>query len=109
MTPKRTKVVKVRVSEDELRDLNEKCPNKQLASWMRNVCLDQKVVRSVKIKGLDPVSLRQFTAIGNNVNQIARALNSDKWSPIHRVLILEQLTRIEDRLESLLSEFVHAH
>ena len=57
-----------------------------------------KRVRPKKVPTADPELVRQVAAIGNNLNQIARRLNSgDKFD------VVPHLVAIEDQLEQLLN------
>ncbi|ELO4156660.1 plasmid mobilization relaxosome protein MobC, partial [Escherichia coli] len=78
----------IRVTDDEHARLLERCEGKQLAVWMRRVCLGEPVARSGKLPTLAPPLLRQLAAIGNNLNQTARKVNSGQWSSGDRVQVL---------------------
>lgn len=69
---KRERMLTIRVTDDEHARLLERCEGKQLAVWMRRVCLGEPVARSGKLPTLAPPLLRQLAAIGNNLNQTAR-------------------------------------
>jgi len=57
-----------------------------------------KRIRQKSIPKADPELVRQVAAIGNNLNQIARRLNSgDKFD------VVPHLVAIEDQLEQLLN------
>ena len=77
---KRERMLTIRVTDDEHARLLERCEGKQLAVWMRRVCLGEPVARSGKLPTLAPPLLRQLAAIGNNLNQTARKVNSGQWS-----------------------------
>jgi Bacterial mobilisation protein (MobC) len=74
--PKRTKSVKIRVSEDELSAMRERCDRPMLADWLRDFALGETKRRPVP--KADPELLRQLAAIGNNLNQLARWVNTIK-------------------------------
>ncbi|MCO7451518.1 plasmid mobilization relaxosome protein MobC, partial (plasmid) [Enterobacter hormaechei] len=40
------------VTEDEHRRLLERCDGRQLAAWMRQICLDEKPARSGKLPSI---------------------------------------------------------
>ncbi|EEZ8070443.1 MobC family plasmid mobilization relaxosome protein, partial [Escherichia coli] len=48
-----------------------------------------------------PPLLRQLAAIGNNLNQTARKVNSGQWSSSDRVQVVAALMAIERELCSL--------
>ncbi|MBE8069610.1 MobC family plasmid mobilization relaxosome protein [Escherichia coli] len=75
----------IRVTDDEHARLLERCEGKQLAVWMRRA----------------PPLLRQLAAIGNNLNQTARKVNSGQWSSGDRVQVVAALMAIEGELRSL--------
>ena len=102
--PKRDKTIKVRVSSDELDVLRQRCPKARLAEWMREQCLEPEGVRSRKTRtapAIDPALLRQLASIGNNLNQIARRVNSGEWGALDRLHVVAALTAIERGLIAL--------
>jgi len=88
------------VTEDEHRRLLERCDGKQLASWMRQTCLDEKPARAGKLPSISPVLLRQLAGMGNNLNQIARKVNT-RGTAQDRVQIIAALMAIDSGLERL--------
>ncbi len=98
---KRERMLTIRVTDDEHARLLERCEGKQLAVWMRRVCLGEPVARSGKLPTLAPPLLRQLAAIGNNLNQTARKVNSGQWSSGDRVQVVAALMAIERELRSL--------
>ncbi|WP_412097962.1 MobC family plasmid mobilization relaxosome protein [Leclercia adecarboxylata] len=76
MSEKRNKMLTMWVTEDEHRRLLERCDGRQLAAWMRQICLDEKPARSGKLPSISPALLRQLAGMGNNLNQIARRVNA---------------------------------
>ena len=103
-TPKRDKAIKVRVSSDELETLRQRCPKARLAEWMREQCLATESVCSRKPRtalAVDPALLRQLASIGNNINQIARRVNSGEWAALDRLHVVAALTAIERGLIAL--------
>ena len=85
---KRERMLTIRVTDDEHARLLERCEGKQLAVWMRRVCLGEPVARSGRLPTLAPPLLRQLAAIGNNLNQTARKVNSGQWSSGDRVQVV---------------------
>ena len=92
---KRERMLTIRVTDDEHARLLERCEGKQLAVWMR------PVARSGKLPTLAPPLLRQLAAIGNNLNQTARKVNSGQWSSGDRVQVVAALMAIGDELRRL--------
>ena len=98
---KRERMLTIRVTDNEHARLLERCEGKQLAVWMRRVCLGVPVARSGKLPTLAPPLLRQLAAIGNNLNQTARKVNSGQWSSGDRVQVVAALMAIGDELRRL--------
>jgi hypothetical protein len=102
---KREKIIKIRVSDEEFATLKMHCNRPELAVWMRESCLNPGQGDLVEdLKGpvkVDPELLRQLASIGNNLNQIARKINTDAWGPADRVAILAGMTSIERELAAL--------
>ena len=94
---KRERMLTIRVTDDEHARLLERCEGKQLAVWMRR----EPVARSGKLPTLAPPLLRQLAAIGNNLNQTARKVNSGQWSSGDRVQVVAALMAIGDELRRL--------
>ncbi|TRF73143.1 plasmid mobilization relaxosome protein MobC, partial [Salmonella enterica subsp. enterica serovar Hadar] len=65
--------------------LLERCEGKQLAVWMRRVCLGEPGARSGELPTLAPPLLRQLAALGDKLNQTARKGNSGQWASGDRV------------------------
>ena len=97
MTETRSKTIKIRVAEQELADLRERCDRPQLAEWLRDLGLGQRKRRPVPVA--DPALLRQLAGIGNNLNQLARWANGRK--PIETIEVAAALTAIARELEAL--------
>nr|WP_259408508.1 MobC family plasmid mobilization relaxosome protein [Citrobacter portucalensis] len=87
------------VTEDEHRRLLERCDGRQLAAWMRQICLDEKPARSGN-PSLSPALLR-LAGMGNNLNQIARRVNAGGGTGHDRVQIVAALMAIDAGLERL--------
>lgn len=100
MAEKRNKMLTMWVTEDEHRRLLERCDGKQLASWMRQTCLDEKPARAGKLPSISPALLRQLAGMGNNLNQIARKVNT-RGTVQDRVQIIAALMAIDSGLERL--------
>ncbi|WP_420359454.1 MobC family plasmid mobilization relaxosome protein, partial [Acinetobacter baumannii] len=60
-----------------------------------------RVPRPGKLPTLAPPLLRQLAAIGNNLNQTARKVNSGQWSSGDRVQVVAALMAIGDELRRL--------
>ncbi|MDN0865982.1 MobC family plasmid mobilization relaxosome protein [Escherichia coli] len=91
----------IRVTDDEHARLLERCEGKQLAVWMRRGGPGGPVVRTGGQPARAPPLLRQLAAIGNNLNQTARKVNSGQWSSGDRVQVVAALMAIGDELRRL--------
>ena len=100
---KRTKEIKIRLTESEHKALLNRCTTPSLASWMRESCLNEKRTKQSKVIEVDPKLLRQLAGIGNNLNQIARLVNQESKanSAIDRIAIITALSGIERELQRL--------
>lgn len=98
---KREKVIKIRATEIEYRELIARSQKPRLAEWMREFCLGAKVPKSNTIPQIDPKLLRQLAGMGNNLNQIARSLHSQEWQPVDRIQVIAALTSIQRELALL--------
>ncbi len=56
----------------------------------------EPVARSGKLPTLAPPLLRQLAAIGNNLNQTARKVNSGQWSSGDRVQVVAVLMAMRE-------------
>ena len=54
--------------------------------------------RRLRTESADPAMLRQLAAIGNNLNQIARVVNSTGLKPTDTALLLSYLAGMQDEL-----------
>lgn len=103
--PKREKIIKVRVSAEELATLQMHSTRPELARWMRETCMNPgqtDLVRDLRgSKPVDPDLIRQLASIGNNLNQIARKVNTGEWSALDRAYIIGGLAGIERELAAL--------
>lgn len=99
---KRTKHIKVRVTNNEHERLKALCPKARLAEWVRETCLQETSHQSkAPYPPVEPALLRQLAGIGNNLNQIARKLNSGEWRPRDRLQITALLAAIDRELITL--------
>ena len=103
---KRTKPIKIRVTEAEYSALKAKCPKARLAEWMRETCLGHEDTRrKPPYPPVDPALLRQLAGMGNNLNQVARKLNSGEWSALERLQIVAFLNGIHRDLVTLKDQY----
>lgn len=83
-----------------MQQLRDNCPQGQLAAWIRDTCLGKKARKS-KVAMIDPRLLRQLAAVGNNVNQIARAVNRQDIHPIDKTSLTIQPQQVEASLHHI--------
>lgn len=99
--PFRTKSIKIRINDDEHQRLLERMQGAELATWMRQTCLDQQPQRAYK--PVDPDLLRHLARMGANLNQIARVINYDaKAGSIDVLRVLGELSAIREQLNQVL-------
>ena len=100
---KRQKEIKIRLTDEEHKNLLDRCNTASLASWMRETCLSEKRTKQSKVVEVDPQLLRQLAGIGNNLNQIARIINQQSKinEAIDRVAVITALSGIERELQRL--------
>mgnify|MGYP003601926046 FL=1 len=105
MEEKREKIIKIRVSAEEFETLKFNSTKAELAAWMRDTCLNPGQTDFVRDLAqpspVDPALLRALAGIGNNMNQIARKVNTGEWEPIDPVKIVAALGAIERELAEL--------
>ena len=102
--PTRDKKISIRVFDTEKKDLLNRCGQYDLATWMRETCLAQNpqilpTRRPPKYPEIDPQLLRQLSGIGNNINQIARHLNSKDFNPVDSVKVISALQSMAENIE----------
>lgn len=76
----------------------------ELATWIRNTCLETKTPKKKPIKTADPELLRQLAKIGGNLNQIARIANTEqaRGDIINLLRLTAELATIREQLDKLL-------
>ncbi|WP_350628691.1 MobC family plasmid mobilization relaxosome protein [Pseudoalteromonas sp. CAL260-MNA-CIBAN-0059] len=101
---KRTKSIKIRVTEDELLALNalkNQAGFSMLAEYMRTVSLGLDIQNRKEYPLADPELQRQLSGIGNNMNQIARYLNSSEMAEVNVVKVISFLSSIDRSLDKI--------
>jgi len=102
---KRTKIIKIRTTDREYLALKQLSQKHRLAEWMREHCLGAIVPKKNPLPNVDPALLRQIAGIGNNLNQIARAMNSHEWRPVNIIEVISALSSMQRELGTL--QFIH--
>jgi len=97
---KRTKIVKVRFTETEYSYVKMHCPRTELARWLREMAVDptsdwvlSEQRKRVDIPKVDPDLLRHLSAIGNNLNQLTKAVHAG-LGPISAISLFSELQKI---------------
>ena len=99
---KRNKIIKITASDEEYDALQARKTKPRLASWMRDYCLS-KEVNSGTLSRIDPLLIRELSRMGNNLNQIAKEINSQVYflddETVNRVsavleVIFDEMTRL---------------
>ena len=99
---KRTKEIKIRLTPDEHAQFMARVPDgAALAEWVRNTCLGVPPAPKRKIKKADSDLLIALARIGNNMNQIARELNTNNDTATVARAMLE-LAQIRAQLDQVL-------
>lgn len=98
---KRERVIKIRCTDAEYDTLVERSTKLRLAEWMRETCLGAPVKRAAPLPTVSPELQRQLVGIGNNLNQIARAVNRSQWSSIDKSRVITELVNIERHLAEI--------
>lgn len=73
----RDRVLKIRVSDDELSKLKERSPenSRGLSPWIRDLALGQSVKKD-RFPPVDQKLISTLARVGNNLNQIAHQANA---------------------------------
>lgn len=98
---KRTKEIKIRLTEEEHQALLERMDGAELARWMRETCLNEKPNKKRKYKVADPQLLAALGRIGGNLNQIARQANTVE-SDIEKIRAFAELAALREQLQGIL-------
>lgn len=101
---KRQKEIKIRLTEAEHQALLERMTGGELATWIRNTCLDEKPNKKRRYKVADPQLLAALGRIGGNLNQIARQVNTVE-SDIEKIKAFAQLALIREQLQRILADY----
>ena len=101
---KRNKEIKVRLTEVEHQALLARMEGAELATWIRNTCLDEKPNKRRNYKAADPQLLAALGRIGGNLNQIARQVNTVE-SDIEKLRAFAELAVIREQLQGILANY----
>ena len=107
---KRTNAIKIRLTDDELKLLNEKKTRAELARWIRETCLNENSGKKETIKyTFDPEITRILSGVANNLNQVARILNTanltGELNKVDLSFVFTQLNAVQKVLEEIRKEY----
>lgn len=102
--PERKKEIKIRLTEEEHTALRERMTGGELATWIRNTCLDEQPTKKRDYKAADPQLLAALGRIGGNLNQIARQVNTVQ-SDIEKIRAFAELVSIREQLQGILTNY----
>lgn len=101
---KRQKEIKIRLTEAEHQALLERMTGGELATWIRQTCLEEQPNKKRNYKIADPELLSALGRIGGNLNQIARQANTVE-SDIEKLRTFAELAMIRDQLQQVLDNY----
>ncbi len=101
---KRQKEIKIRLTEEEHQALLERMTGGELATWIRQTCLEEKPNKKRNYKVADPQLLAGLGRIGGNLNQIARQVNTVQ-SDIEKIKAFAELAMIREQLQKVLADY----
>ena len=101
---KRQKEIKIRLTEAEHQALLERMTGGELATWIRQTCLEEKPNKKRNYKVADPQLLAGLGRIGGNLNQIARQVNTVE-SDIEKIRAFAELAMIREQLQQVLADY----
>ena len=95
---KRTREIKIRLTDSEHLRLIDRCDRTHLAEWLRQLGLGEHTARKRRLPDVAPELLRQVSGIGNNLNQIARHCHRyDLPPPAGADIVMAELLDILNR------------
>jgi hypothetical protein len=109
----RNHIIKIRVNPDELAAIRARAGDSATAEWLRNLALDSPATAqrpsrhraSVHVKASPEAAAltREIARIGNNLNQLGRAVNYScrDQAPINLLMVSAQLVAIWKELENV--------
>jgi len=103
MATRRDRIIKIRCSEDEWDEIHVSFPKGRVSTIMRLLALGQPPPRYSPALEVRRKELQALARIGNNLNQLARAVNTANvaGSKVDAARVLAKLVEIQDKLELL--------
>jgi hypothetical protein len=98
----KTEIISTRVTPEQREIIEEKAYSsyRTPSMYLRDCALDKKII---VVKGVDEIA-NELRKIGNNLNQIAREVNSGYLYEVNLTETREELKRIWQSLNSLTQE-----
>ena len=100
---RRKQVLRIRFSNTEWAQIHAAFPKRGVSTAVRALAFGQPVPRRSPALEVRREMLLALARIGNNLNQVARAINTANLtgSKVDAARVLAKLVEIQDRLESL--------
>ncbi len=100
----RTEILNFRVSKEEKRMIEDKAFIKYntLAPYLRDCALDKEILVIPGLSGIQD----ELNAIGNNLNQLTRAVNSGMCSAVDLTEMRKEVAAIWQLLNSVLQKYL---
>ena len=96
----RIKSIKIRVTLAELEYLKERAEDRPLAPFMRELCLNKKVFKRKVLPKVNPEFMRAFAGACNNINQLAKQVNTYGYG-LRQIELREELMLLREEIEGL--------
>lgn len=106
----RSKFLKLRVTDEERAQIKQKAGGISTSAFLRQLALEQPIQQplpkaKVVIHSADPELVRAVGWIGNNINQIAKHLNSGNATDNSILLkLIEIQTALDDELKRVMTD-----
>jgi len=97
---KRTREIKIRLTEEEHQELLVNKNQATLAGWLRDIALKQSPKKPVRT--IAPELLYELNKIGVNMNQLAKLADSKLLDSSEKIKLLLVLANIDEKLKGIL-------
>ena len=95
----REKSIKIRVTSDEFLQLKQRADGKPLAPFMREFCINANIPKSRKLTPkVDPEFMRAFAGACNNINQLAKQVNTSGYG-LPQDVLRQELVLLREELD----------
>lgn len=96
----RIKSIKIRVTLAELEYLKERAEDRPLAPFMRELCLNKKVFKRKVLPKVDPEFMRSFAGACNNINQLAKQVNTYGYG-LQQIELRQELMLLREEIDEV--------